>query len=46
MWLVNLEQKVFPLPLGWMISRVSNDLVSYMLGRPDMCKAELPRAGN
>jgi hypothetical protein len=42
-WLVNLEQTVFPLPLGWMISRVSNDIVSYMLGRPDLCQDELIR---
>ncbi len=40
-WLVNLEQNVFPLPLGWKISGVTNNLVTYLLGHRDNCKPEL-----
>jgi hypothetical protein len=36
-FIVNLTQKTFPLPLGWKISRTTNDIVRFMLGSPDLC---------
>ena len=44
-WLVNLEQGAFPLPLGWKISRITNVVVGYMLGRPEWCRPEAPAVG-
>jgi hypothetical protein len=35
---VDLEQQTFPLPLGWKISGVTNDVVRMMMGRPDLCR--------
>jgi len=35
--LVKLEQRAFPLPLGWKISSIENDLVGLMLGRRTLC---------
>ncbi len=40
-WLVNLEQDAFPLPLGWKISGVTNNIVGYLLGRPALCQPGL-----
>jgi hypothetical protein len=34
---VKLEQKTFPLSLGWRISRATNDIVRLMMGRPELC---------
>jgi hypothetical protein len=34
---VNLTQKTFELPLGWKISRTTDDIVQLMLGSPDLC---------
>jgi hypothetical protein len=36
--LVKLEQRAFPLPLGWKISHTQNDVVQFMLGRSEACK--------
>jgi hypothetical protein len=39
---VNLQQTTFELPLGWKISRITDDIVRLMLGRPDLCGTLLP----
>lgn len=43
-YVVKLEQKTFPLPLGWKISRASNEIVKFMMGQPHPCLPE--PAGN
>src|SRR5262249_22775343 len=35
---VDVEQQTFPLPLGWKISAVTNDVVRMMMGRSDLCQ--------
>lgn len=35
--IVNTTQKTFELPLGWLISRTTDDIVRLMMGRPDLC---------
>lgn len=42
-WVVDVEQQTFKLPLGWKISRVTNDIVRLMMGRPDLCPADAPQ---
>ncbi len=39
---VNLHQDSFQLPLGWKISRITDDIVRLMLGRPDLCDTKIP----
>jgi hypothetical protein len=34
---VNLRQRTFELPLGWIISRTTADIVRLMMGRPELC---------
>ena len=36
-YVVDVEQQTFRLPLGWKISPVTNDIVRLMMGRPDLC---------
>jgi hypothetical protein len=36
--IVNTTQKTFVLPLGWLISRTTDDIVRLMMGRPDLCR--------
>jgi hypothetical protein len=39
---VDLLQESFELPLGWKISRITDNIVRLMLGRPDLCEARIP----
>jgi hypothetical protein len=36
--LIKLEQRAFPLPLGWKISHTQNDVIRFMLGSSGICK--------
>jgi hypothetical protein len=36
--IVNTTQKTFELPLGWLISRTTDNIVRLMMGRPDLCQ--------
>jgi hypothetical protein len=40
-FIVNLTQKTFALPLGWKISRTTDDIVRFMLGTPDLCDRDV-----
>src|SRR6202021_4272967 len=42
---VNLLQATFDLPLGWMISGTTDDIIHLMLGSPDLAPGEPPEAG-
>jgi hypothetical protein len=37
MIVVQLDQKVFPLPLGWKLSALSGDVIRYTIGDPGRC---------
>jgi hypothetical protein len=37
---VNLIQKTFELPLGWKMSKTTQDIVQLMLGSPELCPKE------
>ena len=41
-YIVDVEQQTFKLPLGWKISSVTNAIVRLMMGRPDLCPADGP----
>ena len=38
MIIVQLDQKAFPLPLGWKLSGLSNDIIRLTIGDPGQCK--------
>ena len=42
---VNLLQATFDLPLGWMISGTTDDIIHLMLGSPELARSEAPDAG-
>jgi hypothetical protein len=42
---VNLRQRTFELPLGWIISRTTGDIVRLMMGNPDLCDLRRGEAG-
>ena len=43
--IVDVEQQTFTLPLGWKISKVTNDIIRLMMGRPDLCPDQERPAG-
>jgi hypothetical protein len=34
---IRLDQKAFPLPLGWKLSNLSSDIIRFTLGAPESC---------
>ena len=38
LWIVEIEDQTYGLPLGWKLSRTTFDIVSWMLGDFDGCK--------
>jgi hypothetical protein len=37
MIVINLDQKAFPLPLGWKLSKLSSDVIRFTMGSPLRC---------
>jgi hypothetical protein len=35
---IQLDQRSFPLPLGWTISDITSDIIRFSLGEPEACK--------
>lgn len=44
MIVIQLDQKAFPLPLGWTLSRLSNDIIRLTIGDPERCTLSDDRA--
>ncbi len=42
---IELDQKTFPLPLGWKISSTSSNIIRFMMGWPGLCPDTGPAAG-
>lgn len=41
--IINLQQVTFPLPLGWKISKTTDDIIRLMLGRRDLCETRIKK---
>jgi hypothetical protein len=39
MIVIKLDQKAFPLPLGWKLSKLSSDVIRFTMGSPVHCRA-------
>jgi hypothetical protein len=46
MIVIKLDQKAFPLPLGWKLSNLSSDVIRFTMGSPARCTGAIPEDVN